>query len=75
MDEVYVRTADLIKKLRSYEKDHLDILCLSITERDDHPEFGGPPSLCIQGFDSRDGEFAGAVEDFIDSDESLAIES
>lgn len=70
MAEFYIRTFDLTKKLLSFEKDHLDVIQLSIEEPDDDPDYGGPASLWIQGVNSSDPERS--MEDSIDSDDSLA---
>jgi len=68
--DFYIRTSDLVKTLSSFEKDHLDVVCLSIEDPDDDPELGGPASLWIQGVNSSDPDIVS--EDSIDSDESLA---
>lgn len=70
LSEIYIRTYDLVKKLLSFEKEHLDVVCLSITDPDDDPEYGGPASLWIQGVNSADPGIA--PEESIESDESLA---
>ena len=70
MADFYIRTSDLTKKLLSFEKAHLDVVCLSIEDPDDDPEYGGPASLWIQGVNSSDSDIVS--EDSIDSDESLA---
>lgn len=70
MADFYIRTFDLSKMLLSLEKDHQDVLCLSITDEDDDPEYGGPPSLFISSVNSSDPD--DTKEDSIESDESLA---
>ena len=70
MAEFYIRTFDLTKLLLSYEKDHLDVIGLSLTDPDDDPECGGPPSLVITGVNSSDPDICS--EEFVDSDESLS---
>ncbi|MBQ6370351.1 MAG: hypothetical protein IJJ21_02070 [Firmicutes bacterium] len=70
MADFYIRTFDLTKILLALEKEHQDVVCLSITEEDDDPENGCPASLWISSVNSSDPDFVS--EDSIDSDESLA---
>ena len=70
MADFYIRTHDLVKKLLSFEKDHLDVVCLSISDPDDDPEYGGPASLWIQGVNTSNPGIT--PEESIESDESLS---
>lgn len=70
MADFYIRTSDLTKTLLSFEKDHLDVIHLTIEDPDDDPDLGGPASLWIEGVNSSSPEVS--FEDSIDSDESLA---
>ena len=70
MSKVYLRTYDLTKLALSFEKQHLDTICLEVLDPDEDPEYCGPASLWITGVNSSDPE--DAVEDSVESDESLA---
>ena len=70
MADFYIRTFDLTKKLLSFEKDHLDVICLSIDDPDDDPDYEGPVSLTIEGVSSSDPGIP--FGESINSDESLA---
>ena len=70
MAQVYLHTYDLTNLALSFEKQHLDVVCLDIIDPDDDPEYGGPAALSVSGVNSSDPDFA--CDESIDSDDSLA---
>ena len=70
MADIYARTFDLTKLFLSLEKQHLDVVRISISEADDDPKYGGPAMLSVDAVNS---QAPGVVSgESLDTDDSLS---